>query len=65
MWMTRLRFPVGTVFSPCPNRLFEAPSRLASVGWYVFLPDVMKLITPLSTANGNAGAMLGLYSLVV
>jgi len=25
----------------------------------------MKLITPLSTANGNAGAVLALYCLVV
>jgi hypothetical protein len=67
MWMTRHRFSAGNIvlFSACPNLLFEATSRLPSVYWDALLPDVMKLITPLSTANGNAGAMLALYSLVV
>lgn len=67
MWMTRHRFPAGTIvlFSPCPNLLFEPPSRLPYVHWHVFLPDVMKLITSLCTVSGNAGAMLVLYSLVV
>jgi hypothetical protein len=53
------------VFSPCPDLLFEAPSRLPSVHWHAFLPDVMKLITPLATPSVNAGAVLALYSLMV
>jgi hypothetical protein len=53
MWMTRHRFPAGSVVLFC--LVFTGMS---------LLPDVMKLITPLSTVNGNVGAVLALYSLV-